>query len=179
VVVTAAPAQRKKAIRARKGGASQAEAARQADVCKRTIQRWEDQPDFAAQLQDGPRITLGPLPEPGGLPPAADPLDDLSASRAWLSVPGRTLLGSALPPLADPTITNNRNPDTGRPRRFTAEVAASIVQIELVSSSERAASAGMRSSSQMVFSPLSPSSASRSSTRLPLSLSSDGRSAAG
>jgi hypothetical protein len=35
-------------------------------------------------------------------------------------------------------VTSNRDPDSGRPRRFAAEVAASIVQVELISSSERA-----------------------------------------
>jgi hypothetical protein len=138
--VTATAAQRAKAARTLRAGGSQAQAARAAGKNKRTIQRWlKDDPSFAAQVQHEPLITLGPLPEPDRLTPAADPLDDLPPSMAWVSVPDRAVLGSALHPLADPGVTNNRNPDSGRPRPFTAEVAASIVQVELVSTPKRVA----------------------------------------
>jgi hypothetical protein len=137
--VTATATQRTKAARALRAGASESLAARLAKVNKRTIQRWKQDSSFAAQLRDQPRITLGPLPEPDHLPPTADPLADLPVSRAWLSVSDRVTLGSVLHPLADHSVTSNREPDSSRPRPFTAEVAASVVQVELVSVPERVA----------------------------------------
>jgi hypothetical protein len=51
----------------------------------------------------------------------------------------RTMLGSALHPSADPTVTDNRDPETGRACPFSPDVAASVVKTELISSSKRAA----------------------------------------
>jgi hypothetical protein len=131
-------AERVVAARVLRSGASQAEAARKANVRKRTIQRWLKDPEFAARSVRRSVITLGHLPEPNAPLPATDPLDGLPPSKAWVSAAGRTVLGSVLHPLASYTITNNRDPETGRARQFTAEVAASVVQVELVATPQRA-----------------------------------------
>jgi hypothetical protein len=127
------------AARVLRAGASQAEAARKANVRKRTIQRWLKDPEFAARSALRSVITVGHVPEPDAPPPATDLLDALPPSKAWISTSDRMVLGSVLHPLASHTITNNRDPETGRPRQFTAEVAASVVQVELVATPQRAA----------------------------------------
>jgi hypothetical protein len=128
-----------KAARALRAGGSQSQAGRAAKVHKRTIQRWLDDPTFAALVRNETLITVGSLPPPDGPAHSTDPLGGLPPSKAWVSVRDCTVLGSALHPLADAAATNNRNPDSGRPGPFTAEVAASIVQVELVSAPERVA----------------------------------------
>jgi Terminase RNaseH-like domain len=106
---------------------------------KRTIQRWlKDDPGFVAQARSALQITVGPLPEPNYRSAASDPLDALPPSRAWASITKRTLLGSALHPSANPTVTDNRDHETGRTCPFTADIAASVIQVELVSSNKRA-----------------------------------------
>jgi hypothetical protein len=109
---------------------------------KRTIQRWlKDDPGFVAQARSALQITIGPLPVPDYPSAASDPLDALPPSRAWASIAERTLLGSALHPSADPTVTDNRDHETGKACPFTADIAASVVQVELVSSKKRATEA--------------------------------------
>jgi hypothetical protein len=132
------PAERAVAARVLRAGASQAEAARKANVRKRTIQRWLKDPEFAARSGQGSVVTFGHLPEPNAPSSATDRLDGLPPSKAWVSTSDRRVLGSVLHPLASYTITNNRDPDTGRARQFTAEVAASVVQVELVATPQRA-----------------------------------------
>ena len=128
-----------KAAKALRAGGSEPEAARAAKRDKRTIQRWKLDPAFAALVRNETLITVGHLPEPDGLPPSTDLLGGLPPSKAWVSVHDVAVLGSALHPSADASVTNNRDPDSGRPGPFTAEVAASIVQVELVSAPERIA----------------------------------------
>jgi hypothetical protein len=140
--VSATAAQRATAARALRAGCSESQAARKAKVCKRTIQRWKQDPDFATRSRNAMRITLGPLPPPAAAAHSPDLLDRLPSSRAWLSVPERALIGAALHPLANPSVTNNCDPDTGKPRPFTAEVAASVVFVELVRTPGRAAAVG-------------------------------------
>jgi hypothetical protein len=108
-------------------------------VNKRTVQRWLLEPTFAAHVRHETLFTLGPLPAPNGLAPSADPLDGLPPSRAWVSVHERALIASALHPSANDGITNNCDPETGRPGPFTPEIAASVVQVELVTAPERIA----------------------------------------
>lgn len=128
-----------RAARALRAGASQSEAARAADRCTRQILRWLEDPAFAALARNQTLITLGHLPEPEGLPPPTDLLDGLPPSKAWVSVPDCDVLGSARHPAADASVTNNRDLDSGRPGRFTAEVAASVVQVELACTPDRIA----------------------------------------
>ena len=137
--MSATAAQRAAAARALRAGASESQAARKAKVNKRTIQRWKKEPDFAARLHNATRITLGHLPEPDAPAPSSDQLDGLPPSRAWISVADLDVLGSALHPLANAGVTNNCDPDSGRPGTFTAEVAASVVLVELVETPERVA----------------------------------------
>jgi hypothetical protein len=140
VGVSATAAQRATAARALRAGCSESQAARKAKVCKRTVQRWKQDPSFAAQTRNEMRITVGPLRTPPASPAhSADLLDGPPPSRAWISVPQRALIGSILHPLANPAVTNNCDPDTGKPRPCTAEVAASVVFVELVHSPDRAA----------------------------------------
>jgi len=84
-------------------------------------------------------ITAGHLPEPDRPAPSTDLLGGLPPSKAWVSVPDCVVLGSALHPRADAGVTNNRDPDSGRPGPFTPEVAASVVQVELAGTPERIA----------------------------------------
>jgi Terminase RNaseH-like domain/Homeodomain-like domain len=135
--VSATAAQRATAARALRRGASESQAARKAKVNKRTIQRWKKDPSFAARLHSATRITLGHLPEPDAAAPSSDLLDGLSPSRAWISVADLDVLGSALHPLANTGITNNCDPDSGKQGKFTSEVAASVVFVELVETPER------------------------------------------
>jgi hypothetical protein len=129
-----------KAARVLRTGGSQAAAGRAAGRCTRQIQRWlQDDPTFAAQVRHETLITAGHLREPEGLPLVTDPLEGLPPSKAWVSVPDCAIVGSALHPSHDASVTNNRDPDSGRPRRFTPEVAASVVQLELVRRPERIA----------------------------------------
>jgi hypothetical protein len=128
-----------KAARALRRDASQSQAAAKAGVTKRTIQRWQLDPTFAARLRHETLFTLGPLPAPNRLAPSTDPLDGLPPSKAWVSVHDRAVLASALHPSASDGITNNCDPETGRPGPFTPEIAASVVQVELVTAPERGA----------------------------------------
>jgi hypothetical protein len=128
-----------KAARALRANASQSQAADKAGVNKRTIQRWLLDPAFAARVQHETRFTLGPLPAPSRLAPSTDPLDGLPRSKAWVSVHDRAVLASALHPSANDGITNNCDPETGRPGPFTPELTASAVQVELVTTPERVA----------------------------------------
>ena len=129
-----------KAARVLRGGGSQAAAARAAGRCRRQVQRWlQEDPTFAAHVRHETLITVGHLREPDGPPLATDLLEGLPPSKAWVSVPDCAILGSALHPSTDASVTNNRDPDSGRPGRFTPEVAASVVQVELVRTPERIA----------------------------------------
>jgi Terminase RNaseH-like domain len=128
-----------KAARALRRDASQSQAAAKAGVNKRTVQRWLCDPGFAARLRHETLFTLGPLPAPNRLAPSTDPLDGLPPSKAWVSVHDRAVFASALHPSANDGITNNCDPETGRPGPFTPEIAASVVQIELVTAPERVA----------------------------------------
>ena len=84
-------------------------------------------------------FALGPLPAPNGYAPSTDPLDGLPSSRAWISVHEPAVIATALHPSANEEITNNCDPETGRPGPFTPEIAASVVQVELVTAPERIA----------------------------------------
>jgi hypothetical protein len=128
-----------KAARALRVGASQVQAAHKAGVNRRTIQRWLCDPAFAARVQHETLFTLGHLRQPTGHALSTDPLDGLPPSKAWLSVPDCALFASALHPSANDGITNNCDPETGRPGPFTPEIAASVVQVELVTAPERIA----------------------------------------
>ena len=75
---------------------------------------------------------VGPLPEPDAPAPSSDLLDGLPPSRAWISVADLDVLGSALHPLANAAITNNCDPDSSRPRKFTSEVVAFVYLVEVV-----------------------------------------------
>lgn len=100
-----------KAIRALRAGASQSQAAAKAGVGKRTIQRWLCDPVFAARIRNQTLFTLGQLPQPARHAPSADPLDGPPPSKAWISVPDRVLIASALHPSANRAITNNCDPE--------------------------------------------------------------------
>ncbi len=128
---------RKKVARKLRAGASEAKAGAAAGVPKRTVQRWKKQPEFIALVHPETRVTLGHVAEPDGGVRSTDALGGLPPSKAWVSVADGSVLGSALPPLADPRLNSHRHPDWGRPGRFTAEVAASIVQVALVTRPER------------------------------------------
>jgi Terminase RNaseH-like domain len=138
-VVSRALTPRQKAARVLRAGGTEAMAADAAGKCKRQIQRWKKEDSFMALLRTETRITLGHVPKPDGLLWAADLLGGLPPSRTWVSVADRTVLGSALHPLAEAGTTNNRHPETGRPGPFTAEVAASVIQVVLVTRPERVA----------------------------------------
>jgi len=137
--VSATAAQRATAARELRRDASESQAARKAKINKRKIQRWKKDPSFAARLHNSTRITLGHLPEPDAPAPSGDLLDGLLPSRAWISVANLEVLGSALHPLANAAITNNCDPDSGKNRKFTSGVAASVVFVELVETPERIA----------------------------------------
>jgi hypothetical protein len=140
VVVSRLPTRQAKAKAARvlRAGGSEAEAARAATRDKRTIQRWKQEPLFAAQVRDETVITVGYVPAPDQPVASGDLLDGRPGSRAWVSVEDGSIIGAALHPLADVAVTTNRDPDTGRPGPFTPAVAASVVAVELVATHEQA-----------------------------------------
>jgi transposase-like protein len=122
---------RERVARALREGASQSEAAREAKVSKRTVQRWLREPTFAALLRAETLVTAGHVPEPAK--EVAAVRDQLPPSRAWVSVPDLEVLGSALHPLSDRELTD-RIED-----RPAAVVSASVVKVEMCTDLRRVA----------------------------------------
>ena len=105
-------------------GGSFGEAARAAKVDKRTVTRWMNEPAFKALVR-GERIRELHLP-----PDDAEPEHVSMPSTARISEDG-AITDIDIDPSADPEVRGNRDPDTGRPLPFSAEVAASVVQLRL------------------------------------------------
>src|SRR6266849_1949104 len=117
---------------------SNAEAARLAGCSVSAVERLKRDPHFRALYEQRMLVHAGHAPEHRPVGGSTDLLSG-EPSRCWIEVGSATVLGSVLHPLASPEVTDNRHPDSGKPGPFSVEVAASVVQVALVSEPSRIA----------------------------------------